>query len=99
MSKVPVKIDSEIRVMDMEEAILFVLDRQTPPAKTSQEIADVLGKPYPTIHPMLKNLHNKGFIEGREDQTPRPGKKRLLWQKKGDLNDLLGRWKEINQEL
>lgn len=97
MTKVPVKINSEVRVISLEEAILILLDKKTPPAMTSQDISDELGSPYPTIHPKLKFLQEKGLIEGKEDQTPRPGKKRLLWAKGGDLNSVLYRWKEMVQ--
>lgn len=97
MSKVPVKINSEVKVISLEEAIMWYLDKKTPPAVTSQDVADGLDKPYPTVHPKLKILHEQGLIEGREDQTPRPGKKRLLWEKKGDLNTILQRWKEMVQ--
>jgi transcription initiation factor IIE alpha subunit len=99
MPKIPVKIDSKIEILDtLEEAILIFLDKKTPPAMTSQQIADLLKSPYPTIHPKLKTLHEKGLIAGKVDQTPRPGKKRLLWEKKGEeLNAILDRWREILQ--
>jgi len=98
MNKTHSNIDGEIQVYGLEEAIMFILDKKTPPAKTSQEIADILLRPYPTVHPKLKYLHEHGFIEGKKDQTPRPGKKRLLWSKKCEkLNALLQRWKEMVQ--
>jgi DNA-binding MarR family transcriptional regulator len=97
MSKVPVKINGDIRVIPLEEAILFYLDKHTPPAITSQDIADAIHSPYPTIHPKLKQLYEQDLIRGREDQTPRPGKKRLLWEKKGELNAILSRWREMVQ--
>ena len=91
-------MNGKIEVLDsFEDVLLIFLDRNTPPAKTSQEIADSLKMAYPTIHPKLKNLHKLGLIEGREDQTSRPGKKRLLWEKKGDLDALLDKWSEILQ--
>lgn len=99
MSKIPVKIGSKIELITLEEAILIFMDENTPPAMTSQQISDGLSSPYPTIHPKLKNLYEHGLIEGREDQTPRPGKKRLLWEKKGDQDKdaILQRWKEMVQ--
>lgn len=95
MSKIPVKFNSKIQIISLEEAILHYLDRNTPPALTSQDISDGLSSPYPTIHPKLKALHEQDLVQGREDQTPRPGKKRLLWERKGELGALLQRWKEI----
>jgi DNA-binding PadR family transcriptional regulator len=95
VSKFPVRINGEVKIISIEEAILWFLDKKTPPAITSQDVADGLSSPYPTIHPKLKILHEQGLIEGRQDQTPRPGKKRLLWAKKGDLDTILQRWKEM----
>ena len=97
--KIPVKIDSKIELITLEEAILIYMDQNTPPVMTSQQIADGLKSPYPTIHPKLKNLYEHGLIEGREDQTSRPGKKRLLWEKKGELNDAIEKWKTLCQEV
>ena len=87
--KIPVKIDSKIELITLEEAILNYMDQNTPPVMTSQQI----------IHPKLKNLYEHGLIEGREDQTSRPGKKRLLWEKKGELNDAIEKWKTLCQEV
>ena len=98
MTKIPVKIGSKIELITLEEAILIFMDQKTPPAMTSQQISEGLSSPYPTIHPKLKTLYEKGLITGKVDQTPRPGKKRLLWEKKGEeLNAILDKWREILQ--
>lgn len=96
MSKIPVKFNSKITVIPYEELIIRFLHRNTPPAMTSQDIADKLDVPYPTIHPKLKELHQKGIIKGEKDMTPRPGKQRLLWQKSGgDVDSILERWQAL----
>jgi predicted ArsR family transcriptional regulator len=105
MSKKPVKISNKVYLQEeggkleeitFEEVILIWLDSFTPPPKTSQEVAEGMGLPYPTVHPKLKTLHEQELIQGEEDMTPRPGKPRLLWQKKGDdLNSVLSRWRTM----
>ena len=106
MTKKPVKIGGKVYFQDtggkMEETsyehvILVFLDKNTPPAMTSQEIADKIGLAYPTIHPKLKALNEQGLITGRKDQTPRPGKQRLLWEKAGDIDTILARWESLAQ--
>jgi len=99
MSKIPVKFNSKITVIPYEELIIRFLHRNTPPAMTSQDIADELDVPYPTIHPKLKELHKMGIIKGEKDMTPRPGKQRLLWQKSGDdVDAVLEKWEELQAE-
>lgn len=67
--------------VEIEEALLIFINRKTPPAMTSRQIAEAMALPYTTIHHRLVTMAKEKLIQRAEDRTMRPGRKSILWEK------------------
>lgn len=77
------KTDRGLVLIDYEDVLTEWIERNTPPAASTNDIAEDLNMSYHTLHPKLKRMYEEGKIDVKKrKETAGPGRRKYLWLSK-----------------